>query len=179
MRLLRVNEDFEVIPERETLVLIPEFAELFSLNYNKQPGDVQGRKRERVKSELIYMYFMYDFRSEYDSLDESEKHEQAMRAADLSVDYEISPQLKAAIDKFCELQDTRELKLLRSAYGVADKLRTYFDTVEVDDTNAKNLIDNMSKIGNVLDSLKKVEASVKKALSGNKRIRGDQVKGRL
>jgi hypothetical protein len=178
MRLLRVNEDYQVIPERDTLSLIPEFAELFMLNYNKQEGDVQGRKRNRAKSELIYMYFMYDFRSEYASLDIDERHEQSMKAAGLFVDYAISAALKAAIDKFCELQDTRELKLLRSAYKVTDKLRTYFDSVEIDDTNAKNLIDNMSKIGNVLESLKKVEENVKKALAGNKRIRGDQVKGR-
>jgi hypothetical protein len=178
MRLLRINENFEVIPERETLAIIPEFAELFTLNYNKQEGDVQGRKRERAKAELIYIYFMYDFRSEYANLDEEERHEQSMHAAGFPVDYDISKQLTAAIEKFRELQDTEELKLLRSAYGVATKLRTYFDTVEVDDTNAKSLIDNMSKIGNVLESLKKVEESVKKALSGNKRIRGDQVKGR-
>ena len=179
MKLLRVNENYEIVPQKDTLVLIPEFAPLFSLKYNIASGDNQGRKRERAKKELAFIYFAYDYRSEYADLDEDERIEQAKNAAGLPPKYKISEQLQTAIDKFIELQDTREIKLMRAAYHAVDKLRDYFEEVVVGDKNAKSLMDNLASLGKLLNSLKQVENNVKRAMKEGSRTRGDQTPGRL
>ncbi len=179
MKLFHLNEDYEVVPEQETIMLVPEFAALWTLAYNKREGDRDGRKRYRARKELLYLYFFCDYRSEYSELSISERHEAAMDSADLFADYKVSEQLQAAMDKYFAIQETRELKLLGSAYGVIDRLRAYFDEVLITDSNAKGVVDNISKMGGILAGLKKLEEQVRKQHAQDGKIRGSGEKGFL
>jgi len=179
MRLFHLNEQYEVLPEQETVMLVPEFKNLWELNYNKQTGDAQGRQRTRGKAELAYLYFYCDYRSEFSELTNSERKEEALNASGLDPNYKISETLLTAQKKYLKMQETRELKLLTSAYGVIDKLQIYFDAVEIRDGNSKSVIENLSKLGNVLNGLKKLEEQVRKQQRSDGKIRGDQEKGFL
>lgn len=179
MKLFRLNAEYEIEPEKETIMLIPEFAELWTLKYNKGAGDVDGRKRTRGKAELSYLYFFCDYRSEFSELSMSERKEAALNAAGLPEDYGISGTLTAAKDKYLEMQETRELKLLKSAYGTIDKLRDYFESVTIDDKNAKSVLESLAKMGTVLTGLKKLEEQVRKQEQKEGGIRGDSEKGFL
>jgi hypothetical protein len=75
MQLFHLNSDYEVEPEKDTIMLVPEFAALWTLVYNKQEGDRNGRNRNRARAELVYLYFKNDYRSEYSQLSDAERNE--------------------------------------------------------------------------------------------------------
>ncbi len=179
MKLFRLNAEYEIEPEKDTIMLVPEFAALWTLKYNKGTGDHDGRERKRGQAELTFLYFYCDYRSEFSELNVSERKEAALNAAGLPEDYAISGTLDAARVKYLEMQETRELKLLTSAYGTIDKLRDYFDNVVIDDKNAKNTLESLAKVGTVLTGLKKLEEQVRKQEQKEGGIRGDSEKGFL
>jgi len=179
MKLFRLDAEYEIEPEQETILLVPEFKVIWSLAYNKQEGDRDGRSRKRGRAELVYLYFYCDYRSEFSELSDVERKEAAMDSAGLNPDYTLSGELGAARDKYIELQETRELKLLNSAYGVVDKLRLYFEQIEITDTNSKSTIDNLSKLGPVLAGVKKLEDQVRKAQGNAGKARGGGERGFL
>lgn len=179
MKLFKLDDEYEIQPEQETILMVPEFKILWSLAYNKQEGDRDGRSRKKGRSELVYLYFYCDYRSEFSELSNVERQEAAMDAAGMDPAYIIGDHLKAARDKYLELQETRELKLLNSAYGVVDKLRVYFEQIEVTDANAKSVVDNLSKLGPVLAGVKKLEEQVRKAQGTDGKVRGSGERGFL
>lgn len=179
MKLLRLNDNYEAEIERETLALIPEFAALFTLNYNKADGDIDGRKRYRARAELTWMYFMYDYRSEYAELPDDERHAQAMAAANLPEDYRISSQLEAAAQKFQSLQNTRELRMLTASRKAADRVEKYLLETEITNNNVKTVKSTIDGIGATIEGLKKLEEQVRKAERADSRTRGDHERGRL
>lgn len=179
MRLFQLDDEYNVVPEKNTLMLIPEFYALWNRRYNHQDGDRDGKRRNRCKMEIVYLYFFCDYRSEFFDLTNSERREAAMDAAGMRDDYKFSDQLITAQDKYFSMQETRELKLLKSAYGVIDKLNLYFTQIEITDSNSKATIDNMSKVGAALAGLKKLEDQMMKEQRQDGHIRGGQEKGFL
>ena len=179
MKLFKLNAEYDVEPEKDTIMLIPEFAELWKLKYNRSERDHDGRKRYRGLSEIVFLYFFCDYRSEFSELTVSERKEAALNGAGLDSSYKISGTLKGAQQKYLEMQETRELKLLKSAYGTIAKLQSYFDEIIIDDKNAKNTLDNLAKLGNVLTGLKKLEEQVRKQEQKDGGTRGSAEKGFL
>jgi hypothetical protein len=179
MKLFKLDNEYNVMPEKDTVMMVPEFAILWTLRYNKTEKDHDGRKRFRARAELQYLYFFCDYQSEFAELSDPERKESALDSAGLSDDYKLSPELIEAEQKYFFMQETRELKLLKSAYGTIDKLREYFDDVVIDDKNAKSLIDNLSKLGATLEGLEKLESRVKKKESKAQGHRGNADKGFL
>jgi hypothetical protein len=179
MKLFKLDNEYNVMPEKDTVMMVPEFAALWTLRYNSDDKDADGRKRFRGRAELQYLYFFCDYQSEFAELSGPERKEAALNSAGLPETYRLSPELIAAEEKYQFMQETRELKLLKSAYGTIDKLRVYFDEVDVDDKNSKSLIDNIAKLGQVLEGLEKLEQRVKKKESKSGGHRGSAEKGFL
>jgi len=179
MKLFKLDADYDVKPEKETIMLIPEFAALWALKYNKGSKDVDGRKRFRGRAEIQFLYFFCDYRSEFSELTVSERREAAFNAAGLDPEYAISGTLKGAEQKYLEMQETRELKLLKAAYGTIDKLQVYFHEITIDDKNAKSTLENLAKLGQVLTGLKKLEEQVRKQEQKDGGTRGSAEKGFL
>jgi hypothetical protein len=119
-RILTI-ENGDVKFQREELQLIPEFAALLALKYNK---------RLRAVAELKYMWFMYSHLSPYREYSDSERHEESCIVAELERDFKVSDELKAAIIKYTSLNTSRILKLIRAAEKAIDKLREYFENVD-------------------------------------------------
>jgi len=143
--LLTVNNNV-VIPSSYALT-IPEFEKL------------------SVK-ELAFVYFFVDHRSNYAAYDEAERKEILLE--DLKV--KSSPGLHAALQKYRELVDTHAIKLLKSARLAVNKLERYFKDIDLTamDENgkllyqAKDLVANLSKIGEVIEGLDRLEELVQK-----------------
>lgn len=179
MKLFKLNGDYDVVPEKDTIMLIPEFKAMWVMRYNHQDGDLEGRARKRALAEFQFLYFFCDYRSEFSELTVSERREAALNAAGLDPEYKFSSELTLAQEKYFSMQETRELKLLQAAYGVIDKLQVYFDAVDVDDSNAKAVIDNLSKLGATLQGLKKLEEQVRKQEQKDGGTRGSGERGFL
>ena len=127
--------------------------------------------------ELGYVYFMCDHRSAYAVYEWDKRHEEVMQSLKLK---DISKKVEIACDKYNELIETSAVKLLKAARESVKKLETYFRTVDltlVDDNgrpifHAKDLVNNLEKMGKVVDGLSRLEDIVKKEEQANNPTRG-------
>ena len=127
--------------------------------------------------ELGYVYFMCDHRSAYAVYEWDKRHEEVMQSLKLKT---VSKKVEIACDKYNELIETSAVKLLKAARESVKKLETYFRTVDLtlaDDNgrpifHAKDLVNNLEKMGKVVDGLSRLEDIVKKEEQANNPTRG-------
>jgi hypothetical protein len=151
MELLTVSEN-KVIPSPYTLT-IPEFKVL------------------KIE-ELSYVYYMVDHRSPFAVYDEEKRHEEVSKSVFKNKNTKKLPwsKINAGCDRYKELTETSAVKLLKSARASITKLEKYFKNIDltlVDDNgkpiySAKDLVANLSKMGDVIAGLSKLEELVKK-----------------
>ena len=120
--------------------------------------------------ELAFVYFMIDHRSPF-ALYEWEQREKEVKNS-IFGDKKWSPSSKVleACDKYEKLIETSAIRLLKAATESIVKLEKYFRTVDLtlmDDNgkpifHAKDLINNLEKMGRVVDGLGKLEDIVKR-----------------
>ncbi len=177
MELFTLTEDWEIELTRPTLMAVSAFAKILTIQYNSgYPSDSQGSKRLRARHEFLYLYFMYDFRSEFASLDEESRHLQACEAAKLDVKFKPSDSLLGAIDKYTELQDTRSIKAVKAAWKGIDTIISSIESAGPD--KAEEIEKRISNLGKLIEGLNKLENQVKKDIQGEGAIRGGSSTGR-
>ncbi len=177
--------DGEVHLVDDLLELIPELATLHSLKYNKQPGDTDGRKRVRVKKELIYTWFMYSKNSPYREYGEAEQKAESLETAKLPADYEFSTEYALFLKKYNKCNTSRILRLIKGAEIGIDKLTEYFTQIDFtttsDNGTLKNkptdFINTVSKLSHVSDGLRALEIRLKTENKEFISTRGDQEAG--
>jgi hypothetical protein len=126
--------------------------------------------------ELAYVYFLCDHRSPYAFYELEERK----KTLDKEFGVTATPKLKAAILKYNELSETHAVGLLKAARESVQKLKRYFNEVDLtltDDNGklvytAKDLIANLKQIGEVVDGLNDLEDLVKKEQSKTSINRG-------
>ena len=121
--------------------------------------------------ELAFVYFMVDHRSAY-SIYEWDQRSIEVISSVFGEDSRWSPSSKvsAACDKYEKLIETSAVRLLKAARESIVKLEKYFRTIdltEIDDRGkpiyaAKDLINNLEKMGKVVDGLTRLEEIVKR-----------------
>lgn len=164
--------------KKDELSLIPEFKALLAINYNKQVGDTDGRKRHRATKEFTYIWFMYASKSPYREYNAKEKEEELLRMLSIGPK-DISPELQAAIDKYKELNHGRVLRLIMSAEGAVDKLRGYYDTLDFTNTTAAGaLVNKPTDVINSIYNLDKVVSALSKLTDRQKNEEGKVVSSR-
>ena len=158
MDLLTISEN-QVIPSAYTLT-IPEFKVLST-------------------QELAYVYYICDHKSPFAVYDEERREEEVIKNI-FKKKYKVSSKMKAACDKYKELTETSAVKLLKAARASVTKLEKYFRNIDLtmmDDNgrlmfSAKDLVQNLSKMGDVINGLSKLEEQVKKEEQVNNINRG-------
>ena len=158
MDLLTISDN-KVIPSAYTLT-IPEFKVLSIL-------------------ELAYVYYMCDHRSPFAVYDEDKREGEVIQSV-FKKKYKVSSKMKAACDVYKDLTETSAVKLLKAARTSVTKLEKYFRDVDLtmmDDNgrlmfSAKDLVQNLSKMGSVVEGLSKLEEQVKKEEQVSNQNRG-------
>tara|TARA_R110002051_G_scaffold307513_1_gene378589 strand:- start:1654 stop:2199 length:546 start_codon:yes stop_codon:yes gene_type:complete len=150
------------MPSPYTLA-IKEFKKLYKRDKSKG--------KETAIKELAYVYFKCNHNSPYAIYDGEERDvkikdsifgEESKWKADLFV--------VGACDRYTNLMDTHSILLLKSARRSIKKLEKYFDDIDltiVDDNgkpiySAKDLVANLTKVGDVVQGLSKLEDIVKR-----------------
>ncbi len=179
-------EDNKLVLNKESILLVKEFADLWDTSRNRIEGDNRGYERKRAYKEFTYMFLMFDWESPYKAYTEKEKHEAASYDADM-VQKDLDNELfKLACIKYQELQETRMLKLLNSMHKTIDELQLFFSTVDLQERdmegrpifNAKQVSDTIAGIGRTVVSLQTVESIVKQEKEGEEsKLRGDKKAG--
>ena len=168
------------------LVLIKEFKDLFALERNKCKEDPKGINHLRADREFTYIYLAIAWKSPYANFSEQERHEAALKDANLTEEEWEDATFRAACRKYRALQESnRYVRLLQSAELVTDKIIDYFNNVDFDavDAQGKPIIKvsdiqkAMKEAADQVETLKQIEALVKRELSEQSQIRGGAVEG--
>lgn len=183
---LFIYEDYNLILDKEEILLIKEFAELYTLKFNSGvDGDKDGRKRLKAYRVFTYIYLVYDWKSPYSEFSDAEKIEAALEDSKLTKKELQDPIIEAAINKYRQIQETRSLKLLNDAYCAIDELRIYFRTTSLQERDpetgkpvysAKEMMANISALGKTVEGLQQLEHMVKKEQEKESAIRGAATK---
>lgn len=177
---LKLNE-----PE---ILLIKEFAALWSNDRNKTKDDPKGIKKTRAYREFTYMYLMIDWQSHYSQFSEHERNEAARQDSDITDEEFNNPEFRAACRKYREIQESaRDIKLVRAAQNKVDELIDYFnegsDLQERDPITgkpifkAKDVMGEMASVSKILDELDALEARVKKKQKAASGLRAGATEG--
>ena len=169
--LLIVN-NYSVIPSTYALT-IQDFKILYDRDKSKD-------KAVAIK-ELAYIYFYCDHNSPFAVYTADERNEEVVLSVfgDKSK-WKADSKVQTACDKYTKLKETSAVKLLKSATSSVSKLQKYFEDIDLtlmDDNgkpifNAKDLVMNLSKVGDVVSGLSKLEELVKKEEQKSSKVRG-------
>jgi hypothetical protein len=159
--LLEINNHLAV-PSPYVLV-VKEFKELYTRD--------KGKGKEMAVKELAYIYFKCSYNSPYTIYDGEEKESKIKESVfGEESNWKPDPTVKAACDRYLKLMDTHAVLLLKAARKSVKKLEKYFEDIDLtilDDNgkpiySAKDLVANLTKVGDVVVGLSKLEELVKK-----------------
>ena len=113
------------------LLLIKEFAALMDAERNKCKDDPKGEYKLRAFREFTYIYLAIHWNSPYKDYLERDRHEEALKDANMTEEEFNNPEFRAACRKFKTLQEShRSIRLLKAAEIMADKFIDYFMNVD-------------------------------------------------
>ena len=151
------------MPSPYTLA-IKEFKKLYKRDKSKG--------KETAVKELAYIYFMCNHNSPYAVYDGEEKEGKIKDSVfGEKSEWKADALVKDSCKRYLGLMDTHAILLLKSARNSVKKLERYFDDVDLtlmDDKtgkpifSAKDLVANLTKVGDVVQGLSKLEDIVKR-----------------
>ena len=168
------------------LVLIEEFKKLLEPSRNKCKEDPSGLEHIRADREFTYIYLAIDWKSPYANYSNQEKHEAALKDAQITEEEWNNPEFRAACRKYVSLQDSnRYVRLLQAAQEVTDKIIDYFHNVDLQEQDeqgkylvkVKDVQAAMKEAADQIETLKQIESLVKKEVMEQSQIRGGAVEG--
>ena len=177
MKLINING--AKIEIEAAALFIKEFAEIWNADKSKD-------KAEAYKH-LSIVYFAGDYKSVYSKYSDEEKLQELSR--DLLGGKPIPDIVLAAIEKYKQLNTSRNMAFLLSARNTVDKMKSYLDEVDFSETvldakgNEKDKydIDKVQKVilnfGKTIETLDKLEEKVAKEKSIDSKTRADATPG--
>lgn len=152
---------------------IPEFKAIWDRDKSKLKGN--------ATKEISYIVYLYD-----ESIDnpyrayKDEEREQIILKDFMGSEWVPDELILKAIEKFKDLKQTTNSRLLRSAKKAADKLSEYFDSVDfnVRDSSgrpvfsSRDLASNLKEVAGIVKSLNMLEEMVRKEQMESSNIRG-------
>ena len=154
---LLIIKDNVAVPSPYVLT-VTEFAELVK------------RGKDKAVKELAYIFFMCDHHSPFSVYDEDKRCEEVKLSVFGESKWKADSKVLAACDVYKKLKETSAVRLLKAATESVVKLEKYFKDIDLtltDDNGkpifaAKDLVANLSKMGDVIEGLHKLEEQVKK-----------------
>lgn len=151
-------------------LMIPEFSDLYIRD--KSPG------KKRSLKELSYVYYMADYKSEYNAYGLSKETQLGVDIMNQR-DYKPDPYVQKAIDKYKVLQETPSMRYLISMRQRVNSLIDYLDNAQVKDKKKKKnedgtteetylnpfisinlIVSTMGKLEETIESIEKWEKKV-------------------
>jgi hypothetical protein len=163
-----INSHPVVTPE--ALYSIPEF----KIIWDRDASD----DKIRAQKEFAYIYHMGDSKSIYANISALERKETIIEDL-FDGKFVEDKEIQEALKKYKFLRETPAMRLLNSSIKACDKLSGYFDDVDflLRDANgkplftAKDVAMNLEKVGNIRESLIKLEQAVNKEQETAPKIR--------
>ena len=165
------------------ILLVKEFATLLKPERNKCKEDPSGLLGLRAFREFTYIWLAICWKSIYADYDEQERHQEALRDAEMTDEEFNDPEFRAACRKFKAIQESnKSIRLLHSANSMVDKFIDYFenaDPMERDEQTGKPIYkvkDIQAEMKNLIDvhsTMVELENQVKKQVEAQTSLRGN------
>ena len=169
------------------ILLVKEFNALLNPERNKCKEDPKGVLGLRAFREFTYIWLAICWKSVYADYSEQERHQEALKDAQLTEEEFNNPEFRAACRKFKSIQESnKSIRLLHSANSMVDKFIDYFenaDPMERDEQTGKPIYkvkDIQAEMKNLIDvhsTMVELENQVKKQITEKSSIRGGAVEG--
>lgn len=155
------------------------FRKLYTLDYNKQTGDIDGRRRHRATKELQYMYEWYHPLSltNRQGLPKDEKKRIIYNQCELDNSFTESSELKDAIITYKQNFEYLNYKLLQTARGAIVDYLTAFDKIRK--KLKKEDVESITELVNMGNSVTAMMKSLPAAISTLDKIEDDIARGSL
>ena len=166
---------FEIINEQPIVTVegIMVFKDLY--DRDKDP------KKSKFHQELAYVYFLTDYKSLYYSYPEETREQKVIEDFIKVKNWKPDNLVKAAVVKYNEMQNTESLRFLQSARNAMNKLSEYWNTLNVNERNAKgdktfkptDVSRSIADSSKMIESLDKIIEKVRKEEELGRKTRGD------
>lgn len=177
MKIFDINKGHVVLDPN--VLAIKEFKKLWDRDDSKD--------KSNAYNDISYITFVYDNSKDNPYRGYNIESRKKIVAKDVygKQNVKLDKDVKNAINKFVELQETTYTRLLTAGLHAAEKLTEYYHNVDFSkvDSRGKSLYDintvtrNLKELGDLIKSLKSLEEMVRKDELDNTKVRGDNVIG--
>lgn len=171
-----------IINEPEVL-LVKEFADLWTNERNICKEDPTGKKKLRGFRELVYIYMAIDWGAPGSKDTPANRHKYALEASQLTEEEYNDPVFQKACEKYKELQNSSSVigQMVETYKNNIHKMKIFIDSIDYNertDTGApvfkiKDTLTEMQNLSRALQALKELEAQYKEEQDEASGLRGD------
>ena len=176
----------KIIINEPEILLVKEFADLWTNERNICKEDPTGKKKLRGFRELVYIYMAIDWGAPGSKDTPANRHIQAMQASELTEEEYNDPVFRAACNKYRELQNSSSVigQMVETYKNNIHKMKVFMDSIDYNertDTGTpvfkiKDTLMEMQNLSKALQALKELEAQYKEEQEEASGLRGDKVK---
>jgi hypothetical protein len=177
----------KIIINEPEILLVKEFADLWTNERNICKEDPTGKKKLRGFRELIYIYMAIDWGAPGSKDTPANRHKYALEASQLTDEEYNDPVFKAACRKYQELQNSSSVigQMVETYQNNIHKMKIFIDSIDYNertDTGTpvfriKDTLTEMQNLSKALQSLKELEAQYKEEQDEASGLRGDTSPG--
>lgn len=177
----------KIIVNEPEILLVKEFADLWTNERNKCKEDPNGDQKLRGFKELIYIYMAIDWGAPGSKDTPANRHKYAMEASGLTEEEFNDPVFRAACSKYKQLQDTSSVtgKLVETYTNKIHEMRVFIESIDYDERTdtgmpifkIKDTLSEMQNLTRALDALKELENRYKEEQQEGTGLRGDTTPG--
>ena len=181
------NSKNEIVINEPEILLVKEFADLWTNERNKCPEDPDGHKKLRGFREIVYIYMAIDWGAPGSKDTPDNRHKYAMEASGLTEEEFNDPVFKAACKKYQELQDSSSTvgPMIQMFRNKLHEIKLFIESIDYNERTdsgtpvfkVKETFDAMQQLSKVVVSLKQLEEEYKQEKEEQLGLRGDQMPG--
>ena len=177
----------EIIINEPEILLVKEFADLWTNERNKTKDDPDGHLKTRGFRELIYIYMAIDWGAPGSKDTPENRRQQALEASRLTEEELKDPVFLAACKKYQELQDSSSTigPMIQMFRNKLYEIKSFIESIDYNERTdsgtpvfkVKDTFDSMQQLSKVMTSLKQLEAEYKEEQDEVSGLRGDTMPG--
>ena len=177
----------KIIINEPEILLVKEFADLWTNERNICKEDPTGKKKLRGFRELIYIYMAIDWGAPGSKDTPANRHKYALEASRLTDEEYNDPVFKAACKKYQYLQNSSSVigQMVETYTNNIHKMQIFIDSIDYNERTdtgmpvfrIKDTLTEMQNLSKALQALKELEAQYKEEQDEASGLRGDTVAG--
>ena len=181
------NSKNEIVINEPEILLVKEFADLWTNERNKCQEDPDGHKKLRGFKELVYIYMAIDWGAPGSKDTPANRQKYAIEASGLTEEELKDPVLHKACEKYQELQESSSTvgPMIQMFRNKLHEIKLFIESIDYNERTdtgtpvfkVKETFDAMQQLSKVVVSLKQLEAEYKQEQEEQVGLRGNTTPG--